>query len=204
MFQAKTPLHEVWRMKFSIRHRRDGDRRKTSCGIRLCRCAGKLALCKSRTERLIGGHGCVNRTVRNSRRNRCAADSSKKATLERLDVGWIDTDHIGDAAGQNVTENAEASAQHRLGLKLPCDRCSRLKDREGRRGKHVTETGLNGGVQRLIHIMRDGIERAAQTSNLLDEDLVDWNLACLVYRKSTSASWSLSTCPAHTGRDSGS
>src|SRR6202140_4824318 len=167
MFQTKTPLHEVRRMKFSIRYRRDGDWGKTSCGIRLFRRAGKLALRKSQAEGFICGHGCVNRTVRNSRRNRCTADSAKKATLERLDVGWIDTDHVGDAARQNVTENAEASAQNGLGLKLPCDRCSRLQDRQGRRGKHVTETRLNRGVQRLIHIMRDRNERAAQTSDML-------------------------------------
>src|ERR1700730_11083075 len=167
MLQTKTPLHEIRRMKFSILYRRDGDWGKTSCGIRLFRRAGKLALRKSPAEGLICSHGCVNRTVRNSRRNRRTADSAKKATLERFDVGWIDTDHIGDAAGQNVTENAEASTQHGLGLKLPCDRCSRLQDRQGRRGKHVTETRLNRGVQRLIHIMRDRIERAAQTSDML-------------------------------------
>src|ERR1700686_897682 len=107
MFQTKTPLHEVWRMKFSIRYRRDGDWGKTSCGIRLLRRAGKLALRKSQAEGLICSHGCVNRTVRNPRRNRCTADRAKKATLERFDVGWINTHHIGDAAGQNVTENTE-------------------------------------------------------------------------------------------------
>ena len=124
---------------------------------------------------LIGGHGCVNRAVGNSRRNRCAADSPEKPALEGFDVGRIDANHIGDAAGQNVAENSEAGAQHRFGFKLPCDRRSRLQDREGRRGKHVTETGLNGGVQRLIHIVRDGIERAAKASNLLDEDSAGWN-----------------------------
>ena len=75
-------------------------------------------------------------------------------------------DSIGDATRQNVTENSEAGAQHGLGLKLPGDRCSRLKDRQGRRGKHVTETGLNGGVQRLIYVMRYGSERPAKTSDL--------------------------------------
>src|ERR1700688_4453281 len=154
-------------MEFSIRYRRDGDWGKTSCGICLFRHAGKPALRKFQAEGFIRGYCCVNRTVRNSRRNRCTADGAKKAALERFDVGWIDTDHIGDAAGQNVTENAEASTQHGLGLKLPCDRCSRLQDRQGRRRKHASETGLNGGVQRLIHIMRDRIERATQTSDML-------------------------------------
>src|ERR1700730_7360810 len=119
VFQAKTPLHEVWRMKFSIRYRRDGDRRKTSCGTRLCRYAGTLALLKSRTKGLIGGHGCVNRTVRHSRRNRCATHCSLKSGLESLDVGWVETDHIGDGAGQYVAENPEADTQHGLGFKLP-------------------------------------------------------------------------------------
>src|ERR1700675_3763231 len=146
MFQTKTPLHEVRRMKFSIRYRRDGNWGKTGWGIRLFRRAGDLALRKSHAEGLICGHSCVNRTVRNSRCNRCTADSAKKATLERFDVGRIDTDHIGDTAGQDVTENAEASSQHGLGLKLPCDGCSRLQDRERRRGEHVTETRLNRSV----------------------------------------------------------
>ena len=141
MLQAKTPLHEVRRVKFAIRDRSDGDRRKTSCGIRLCRCARKLALRKSRAERLIGRHGCVNRTVRNSRRNRRAARSAKKAALKSFDVGWVDTNHIRDAAGQNITENAEAGTEHRLGLKLPCDCCSRLQNRQRCRGEDVTETG---------------------------------------------------------------
>src|ERR1700730_6901880 len=167
MFQTKTPLPEVRRMKFSIRNRCDGDRGKTSCGICLFRRAGRLTLRKSQAEGLICDHGCVSRTVKNSRRNRCTTDSAKKAALERFDVGWIDANHIGDAAGQNVTENAEASTQHGLGLKLPCDRCSRLQDRQGRGGKHVTETRLNRGVQGMIHIMRDRIERAAQTSDML-------------------------------------
>src|SRR5580704_2972463 len=146
MFQTKTPLHEVRRMKFSIRYRRDGNWGKTGCGIRLFRRAGKLALRKSQAESLICGHGCVNRTVRNSRSNRCTADGAKKPTLERFDVGWIETDHVGDATGQNVTENAEASTQHGFGLKLPCDSRPRLQDRERRRGEHVTETRLNRSV----------------------------------------------------------
>src|SRR5260370_39061862 len=46
MFQAKAPLHEIWRVKFSVGYGRDGDRRKTCRGIRLCRGAGELALCE--------------------------------------------------------------------------------------------------------------------------------------------------------------
>src|SRR5258708_39577088 len=46
MFQAQTPLQEVWRVKFCVGYTGDGDRRKTTCWIRLCRCAGELAQCK--------------------------------------------------------------------------------------------------------------------------------------------------------------
>jgi hypothetical protein len=132
MFQTNTPLHEVRRVKFSVGYGRDGERKKTSGRIRLCRRAGKLALCKSRTERLIGGYGCVNHTVRNSRRNCCAANGSKKSALKRFDVGRIDANHIGDGTGQYVTENPEPSTQHGLGFKLPGDGRSGLQDREGR------------------------------------------------------------------------
>ena len=167
MFQAKTPLHEVGRVKFSIGHRRDRDWGKTGCRVRLSRRAGKLTLRKSGTERLIRGHGCVNRTAWHSRRNGCPTNGSKKPALKSLDVGRIDANHIGDGAGQYVTEDPEAGTQHGLRFKLPGNGCSGLQYREGRRGKHVAETGLNGGVQGLIHIMRDGIERAAQTGDML-------------------------------------
>src|SRR5271154_6267691 len=151
MSQAKTPLHKVRRMEFAIRYRRDGDWRKASRSVRLCRRAGKLALRKTQAKDLIGGHDCVNRTARDSRSDCRAADSPEKSALERFDVGGIETNRVGDATGQNVTENAESGAQHRLGLKLPRDRGPRLQDRKGRRGKHVAETGLNGRAQRLIH-----------------------------------------------------
>src|ERR1700730_6621728 len=154
-------------MKFSIRNRRDGDRRKTRREIGHCRIAGKQALCKSRTKRLIGGHGCVNRTVGNSRGNGRPTNGSIQSTLESLDVGWVETNDISDGARQDIAENPEAGTQHGLGFKLPGDGRSGLQYREGRRGKHVSETGLYGGVQRLIHIMRDGIERSLQPGNLL-------------------------------------
>src|ERR1700694_1675743 len=126
-----------------------------------------LALLKSRTKGLIGGHGCVNRTVRHSWRYRCATNCSLKSALESLDVGWVETDHIGDGAGQYVAENPEAGTQHGLGFKLPGDGRSGLQYREGRRGKHVTEPGLDGTIQGLTHIMRNGIERSLKPGNLL-------------------------------------
>src|SRR5260370_11521013 len=146
MLQTKTPIHEIGCIKFSVGYRSDGHRRKTSCWIRSCRRAGNLALFKSRTKCLIGGHSCVYGTVRQSRRNGCAACSSKKSALKSLDVGWVDTDYIRDGAGQNVAENPEAGTQHRLGVKLPRNRCSRLQDRQGRRGKYLAEIGLDRGV----------------------------------------------------------
>src|ERR1700733_1209912 len=130
VFQAQAPLHEIRCVEFTIGHRRDRDSRKASHSISLCRCARKLALCKPRTKSLIGGHGCVKRTVRNARRNRCAPHSSEKPALESLDVWWIESNRIGDTARQNVAENSESCAQHRLGLKLPRDRGPRLEDRE--------------------------------------------------------------------------
>ncbi len=86
---------------------------------------------------------------------------------ESFDVGRIDADEVGDAAGQNVAENSEAGAQHGFRLELPGDRGSRLQNRQRRGGKHIAEMGLDGGVQRLIHIVRDGIERAAKARDLI-------------------------------------
>src|SRR6266446_1933909 len=115
----------------------------------------------------MGGLDRIDRTVGHSRRNACAPHGSKKSALETLDVGRIDANHINNAAGQDVTEKSEPSAKDEARFKLPCDSCSGLQDREGRRRKHVTETGLDGSVQGLIHSMGDGIERAPQTGNVL-------------------------------------
>src|SRR5208283_6089515 len=121
MFQAKTPLHEVWCVKFSAGQSRNSDWRKTGCRVRLRRRTGKLALLKSRTKRLIGGHGGVNRTVRYSRSDRCSADSPKEPTLKSFHVRWVDTNYVGDAAGQDIAEESEAGTQHGFGFKLPGD-----------------------------------------------------------------------------------
>ena len=98
MFQAKAPLHEVGRVKYSIGHGGDRDGRKAGCRVRLSRRAGKLALRKSGTERLIRSHGCVHRTARNPGRNGCPTNGSKKPALESLDVGRIDANDIGDGS----------------------------------------------------------------------------------------------------------
>ena len=114
-----------------------------------------------------------------------AADRAEQATLERFHVGRIHADDVGNAAGQDVAENSEASAQDGLGLELPRDRGARLKNRERRGRKYIAEAGLNRGVERLIHVVRDGIERAAQARRCADADSADSNSKCREGRKST-------------------
>src|SRR6202041_1714482 len=121
-FDAEAPFHEVGRVKFATRYGGDSDRRKTSRRNRLRRRTGKLSLRKSLAEGVVRGESCVNRAVRNSRRNLGAADSAEESALESFDVGWIDTDHVRNAAGQNVAEDSKAGAQDGLGLELPRDR----------------------------------------------------------------------------------
>src|SRR5271166_1476062 len=115
----------------------------------------------------MSSHGRIDCAVGHSGSNGVTADSPQKPALESLDVRRVNPYQIGDTARQNVTEYPKTGAQHGLGFELPCDGSSGLQDREGRRGKHIAETGLNGGAQRLIHIMRDRRERAPKTSNLL-------------------------------------
>src|SRR5271156_3812615 len=69
MFHLQAPLHEVRRVKFAIWDGRDRDRRKTTRRIRLWRCAGELALGKSRGKSLIGGDGCADGAVQHFRRD---------------------------------------------------------------------------------------------------------------------------------------
>jgi hypothetical protein len=54
-----------------------------------------------------------------------------------------------------------------IGFELPRDRRSRLQDCDRRGGEQIAEMSLNHGVQRLIDIMGDRIEGAAETANLL-------------------------------------
>ena len=61
------------------------------------------------------------------------------------------------------------------GCELPSDCGSRLEDCQRRGGKQVAEMRLNRGVQRLIDIMRNRVERAAQTRRPADADSEDWN-----------------------------
>ena len=95
--------------------------------------------------------------------------------MERFHVGRIDADQVGDAAGQDVAENSEAGAQNGVRLELPGDGGARLQNRERRGREHIAEAGLDRGVERLIDVVRDGIERAAQARDLRDADSGDWN-----------------------------
>src|ERR1700723_649577 len=147
-------------MKFSVGHCRDGDGRKTCRGARLDRCARELAFSKSRSESLIRGHSCTHGAVRYTRRDSCSANGAKKSSLEGRDVGRIHANDIGDGTRQDIAEDAESGTQYGLGFQLPGDCSSRLQDGKRRRGEYMAETGLNRGVQWLIHIMGNRIERA--------------------------------------------
>ncbi len=128
--------------------------------------AGKLALRKSGAETLIGGDGGADGAIRNARRDGGSSRRAEQAALERFDVGRIRADQIGNAAGQNVAEDAEASSEDGARLELPGDGGSRLEDGEGRGRKEVGEMRLNGGIERLIDVVRDGVEGASQARDL--------------------------------------
>src|ERR1700730_3177390 len=98
MFNSETPLHEVRRMQFAIGHFCYRDGWKTSCGICLGGCTRQLTLRKPHSKSLICSHDCVHRAVWHSGRNGCAADGAKQSSLKRLNVGWIGSDQIGNAA----------------------------------------------------------------------------------------------------------
>ena len=70
-------------------------------------------------------------------------------------------------ARQDIAENSEAGAEHGFRLELPRNRRSRLQNGQRRGREQIAEMSLNGGVQRLIDIMRDGTEGAAKTGDLI-------------------------------------
>ena len=114
----------------------------------------------------IRRHRSVDRTARNSRSNRRSSHGSQKSSLKRFHIGWIEAHHIGNASGQNIAEEPKAGAKQGIGLKLPRDRRSRLENSQRRRRKYRTETSLYDCVQRLIRIMRNGVEGTMKSSNL--------------------------------------
>ena len=167
MLDAQAPFHEVGRVECAVGDGCHGDWRKTRAGVCQRRSARKLARGKSCSESLIRGDGSVDGAVGDTGRNGHATDCAEKTALESLDVGRIDADQVGDAAGQNVAEDAETGAQHGLRFELPCDGHTRLQNRERRGSENIVEAGLNRCIQRLIHVVRDGCEGSAQPGDLL-------------------------------------
>ena len=87
--------------------------------------------------------------------------------MEGLVVRRIHPDEIRDASRHDVAEEAEARSQHRVVLELPRDRRSGLKNRERSRCEESSKVSLNRIAQRLVHIVRDGIERTLESRDLV-------------------------------------
>ena len=97
----------------------------------------------------------------------CAAHGAEHSSLKRLIVWRIGADQVGHSARQDIAENSEAGAEYGFRLELPRNRRSRLQNGHRCRREQIAEMSLNGCVQRLIDIMRDGTERAAKTGDLI-------------------------------------
>ena len=132
MLDAQAPFHEIGRVECTVRDGCHRNRRKTRAGVCQRRSARKLARGKTCSESLIRGLGSVYGAVGDTGWNGHATDRAEKTSKESLDVGRIDADQIGDAARQNVAEDAEAGAQNGLRLELPGDRHTRLQNCERR------------------------------------------------------------------------
>ncbi len=91
-----------------------------------------------------------------------SADRAQQAALKRFRIRRIGAHQIDDAARQHVAEQSEAAAQHRVRRDLPGDRGSRLQDRQRRGGENRTLLRLDHLAQRLIDVVRNGIERAGR------------------------------------------
>ncbi len=137
LLDAEAPLHEVRRVEFAARHGGDRHRRKARRRIFEWRRARKLAACESGRERLIRRRQCIDGAVRHARRDRDAAKQriasrrarfahrAQQARLKRFHVRRIHSNQIGHAAGKNIAENSEASAQPRFSASLPTrSRCA--------------------------------------------------------------------------------
>src|ERR1035437_1775544 len=92
---------------------------------------------------------------------------SEWPSLKRLIVGRIRANQVGHGTRQDVAENAEPGSKYRFRLKLPRDRCSRLQNGQRCRREQIAEMSLDGGIQRLIDVMRNGTERAAKAGDLI-------------------------------------
>ena len=98
---------------------------------------------KPELNSLIGGRGRIDGAVRHSRRNRRSAHRAQQPALKCLRIRRIRSHQIGHAARQDVAEQAEAGAQHRLRRDLPGDGRSGLQDRQRRRGEDVAQVRLD-------------------------------------------------------------
>ena len=113
------------------------------------------SLGKSRGEGLIGGDDCVHGAVGRSRRDGGTAHAAEQPSLKRFVVRRIHADEIGHTAGHDVAENSEAGAENGFRFELPRNRHSAVAEwRAGVDENRCAEMSLNGGVQRLIDIMR--------------------------------------------------
>ena len=162
VLDPKAPLHEVRRMELAVRNRGDGNRREAGVRIRQRRGAGELALREARIEELIRRRGRIDGAVRNSWRDRDSSHRAEQPALKGLRVGRIRSHEIDHAARQDVAEQAEPAAQHRVRRELPGDGGSRLQDRGRRGGENRPLLRPNDLAQRLIHIVRNGIERPGE------------------------------------------
>ena len=109
----------------------------------------------------------IDCAVRHSRRDRRSAHRAEQPSLKRLDVRRIGADQIGNAARQDVAEDSEAAPQHGFRLRTATQSPFAVEGWRAAWREQIAEISLNRGVQRLIDIMRDRIERAGETGNLI-------------------------------------
>ena len=64
--------------------------------------------------------------------------------------------------GNRSLNSPKPAPQNGLRRNLPGDRCSGCRIARGVESKDVSEIGLNGGAQWLIHIVRDRVEGAGK------------------------------------------
>ena len=106
-------------------------------------------------KRLVRRDGRIDGARRHSRRDRRASHGSQQPALKCSRVRRIAAHQVHHAPGQQIAEQAESGAQHRVRRDLPRDRRPRLQDRQRRCRENVAQAGLNRGAQWLIHVVRD-------------------------------------------------
>ena len=115
--------------------------------------------------------------------------------------GFIAHD-VRDAARQDVAEESEAGPQHGIRRELPGERGSRLPDGQRRGRKDVPQMRLNHGVERLIDVVGDRIERPGKPRDfIMRVQRIGIQRVADADRPGQLAA-SPSRCPAHTGRGS--